>query len=58
MVVLLYFANCSEKEGCPEGKAKGILTASINFSEGRMEEAGELDHYIGVDTTRKEWAPF
>jgi len=25
----------------------GLLSASTNFSEGRMEEKGELDHYIG-----------
>ncbi|WP_414859252.1 AraC family transcriptional regulator [Paenibacillus haidiansis] len=30
----------------------GIISASANFSEGRMEEKGELDHYIGVATTR------
>ncbi|MCZ8511961.1 AraC family transcriptional regulator [Paenibacillus filicis] len=29
----------------------GLLNASANFSEGRMEEKGELDHYIGVATT-------
>lgn len=29
----------------------GILSASTNFSEGRMEEKGELDYYIGVATT-------
>ncbi|KGE17682.1 AraC family transcriptional regulator [Paenibacillus wynnii] len=29
----------------------GMLSASANFSEGRMEEKGELDHYIGVATT-------
>ncbi|QJD83033.1 AraC family transcriptional regulator [Cohnella herbarum] len=29
----------------------GIVSASTNFSEGRMEEQGELDHYIGVATT-------
>jgi AraC family transcriptional regulator len=29
----------------------GIIQASTNFSEGRMEEKGELDHYIGVATT-------
>ncbi len=32
---------------------KGIISASINFSEGRMEEKGELDHFIGVATTRE-----
>jgi len=30
----------------------GLISASTNFSEGRMEEKGELDHYIGVATTR------
>lgn len=29
----------------------GMLSASANFSEGRMQEEGELDHYIGVATT-------
>ncbi|MDR6553490.1 GyrI-like domain-containing protein [Paenibacillus qinlingensis] len=29
----------------------GFVSASTNFSEGRMEEKGELDHYIGVATT-------
>lgn len=28
----------------------GLISASTNFSEGRMEEKGELDHYIGVAT--------
>lgn len=31
----------------------GMLSASTNFPEGRMEEKGELDHYIGVATTEK-----
>ncbi|MGE7767507.1 AraC family transcriptional regulator [Peribacillus sp. NPDC096540] len=31
----------------------GLLSASANFSEGRLEEKGELDHYIGVATTRE-----
>lgn len=31
---------------------KGMIQASINFSEGRMEEKGELDQYIGVATTQ------
>jgi AraC family transcriptional regulator len=29
----------------------GMINASANFSEGRMEEKGELDHYLGVATT-------
>lgn len=32
-------------------KPLGLIQASANFSEGRMEEKGELDHYIGVATT-------
>ncbi|KAA6453519.1 AraC family transcriptional regulator [Bacillus swezeyi] len=31
----------------------GIIQASANFSEGRMEEEGELDHYIGAATTKE-----
>lgn len=31
----------------------GLLSASTNFSEDRMEEKGELDHYIGVATNNK-----
>lgn len=30
----------------------GLLSASVNFSECRMEEKGQLDHYIGVATTK------
>ncbi|AZN39044.1 AraC family transcriptional regulator [Paenibacillus albus] len=29
----------------------GIISASANFSDGRMQEQGELDHYIGAATT-------
>ena len=31
----------------------GLISASVNFSEGRMEEKGELDHYIGIATTKE-----
>ncbi|MBK5442218.1 MULTISPECIES: AraC family transcriptional regulator [unclassified Peribacillus] len=31
----------------------GLLSASANFSEGRLDEKGELDHYIGAATTRE-----
>jgi len=37
---------------------RGIISASTNFSEGRMEEKGELDHYIGVATSSNETADF
>ncbi len=36
----------------------GIISASTNFSEERMEEMGELDHYIGVATSKNEIAEF
>lgn len=36
----------------------GIISASTNFPEGRMEEKGELDHYIGVATSSNETAEF
>lgn len=32
---------------------QGLVSASVNFSEGRMEEKGELDHYIGAATTEE-----
>ncbi|NLS41061.1 AraC family transcriptional regulator [Bacillus subtilis] len=31
----------------------GLINASTNFSEGRAEEKGELDHYIGAATTKQ-----
>ncbi|HHV13063.1 MAG TPA: AraC family transcriptional regulator [Clostridiales bacterium] len=37
---------------------RGIISASTNFSEGRMEGEGELDHYIGVATSSNETADF
>ncbi len=37
---------------------RGIISASTNFSEGRMEEKGELDHYIGVATSSNDTADF
>lgn len=30
----------------------GLISSSANFSEGYLEEKGELDHYIGVATTK------
>ncbi|MFS0725768.1 AraC family transcriptional regulator [Paenibacillus sp. 1P07SE] len=37
---------------------RGMISASTEFSEGRMEEKGELDHYIGVATTQPAPAPY
>jgi len=36
----------------------GIISASVNFSEERMDEKGELDHYIGVATSSDEIVEF
>lgn len=36
----------------------GIISASTNFPEGRMEEKGELDHYLGVATSSNETEEF
>ncbi|MDW7659934.1 MAG: AraC family transcriptional regulator [Bacillota bacterium] len=36
----------------------GIISASTNFSEGRMDEKGELDHYIGVATSSDDTPDF
>lgn len=40
-------------KGLSNMEPSGIISASINFSEGRMEEKGGLDHYIGVATTKE-----
>ncbi|KNY29458.1 AraC family transcriptional regulator [Pseudobacteroides cellulosolvens] len=40
-----------ELKGLSNVEPLGLISASINFSEGRMEEKGELDHYVGVATT-------
>lgn len=37
---------------------RGIISASTNFSEERMEQKGELDHYIGVASSCKELEGF
>ena len=45
-------------KGLSNVEPTGIISASTNFSEGRMEEKGELDHYIGVATSSDETAEF
>ncbi len=50
--------KCLDEQAIKELKAlsdiepNGLISASANFSEGRMEERGEIDHYIGVATTK------
>lgn len=43
----------NELERLSNEEPLGIIQASINFDEGRMEEKGKLDHYIGVATTKE-----
>lgn len=40
-------------KGFSNVQPSGLISASTNFSEGRMEEIGELDHYIGAATTNE-----
>lgn len=42
-----------ELKGLSDMVPSGLISASVNFSEGRMDERGELDHYIGVATTQE-----
>lgn len=37
---------------------QGMISASVNFSEDRMDEKGELDHYIGVATTNETMSQY
>ncbi|MFC4303309.1 AraC family transcriptional regulator [Cohnella boryungensis] len=40
-------------KGLSNVQPSGLISASVNFGEGRMEEKGELDHYIGAATTKE-----
>lgn len=51
MLQSLDMAAITELKQLSNVEPRGILSASANFSEGRMQETGELDHYIGVATT-------
>ncbi|KRE35285.1 AraC family transcriptional regulator [Paenibacillus sp. Soil522] len=42
----------SQIKGLSNVQPSGLISASTNFSEGRMEEKGECDHYIGAATTQ------
>lgn len=39
-------------KGLSNVEPSGLISASVNFSTERMEEKGELDHYIGAATTK------
>lgn len=43
----------TELKALSDIEPSGLISASVNFSEGRMEEKGELDHYIGVASTNE-----
>ncbi|KHF39145.1 AraC family transcriptional regulator [Halalkalibacter okhensis] len=45
-------ATITQLKSLSNVEPKGLLSASTNFSEGRMEEKGDLDHYIGVATMK------
>lgn len=40
-------------KGLSNVQPPGLISASVNFGDGRMEEKGELDHYIGAATTHQ-----
>ncbi|MGG4400686.1 AraC family transcriptional regulator [Paenibacillus amylolyticus] len=40
-------------KGASNVQPLGLISASAHFSEGRMAEQGELDHYIGAATTKE-----
>ncbi|WP_338541138.1 AraC family transcriptional regulator [Paenibacillus tundrae] len=40
-------------KGLSNVQPHGLISASIHFSEDRMQEQGELDHYIGAATTKE-----
>ncbi len=50
--IIMYLKSISNIE------PKGMISASTNFSDGRMNEQGQLDHYIGVATTEENIADY
>ncbi|USG66657.1 AraC family transcriptional regulator [Brevibacillus ruminantium] len=45
--------NINKLKALSNVEPTGLIQASTNFSEDRMEEKGGLDHYIGVATTHQ-----
>lgn len=58
MYSLLTPAIIEQLKSLSDIEPKGIISASTNFSEERMEESGELDHYVGVATSNKKESGF
>ncbi|MEL7569783.1 MAG: AraC family transcriptional regulator [Eubacteriaceae bacterium] len=58
MTELLTPEVIKQLKGISDVEPTGIISASTNFPDGRMQEKGELDHYIGVGTSSDETAGF
>ena len=58
MTELLTPEVIKELKAISDVEPTGIISASTNFSEGRMQEKGELDHYIGVATSSDQTLEF
>jgi len=58
MIELLTPEVIKQLKAISDVEPRGIISVSTNFTEGRMEEKGELDHYIGVATSSVEIAEF
>jgi AraC family transcriptional regulator len=58
MYELLTLEIIKELKALSDIEPSGFISASTNFSEGRMEEKGQLDHYIGVATSSNETTKF
>ncbi len=58
MYELLTSDMIEELKALSDIQPSGFISASANFSEGRMEAKGELDHYIGVASSMKEVTAF
>ena len=58
MAAQLTMENILKLKSMSNIEPQGIVSASINFSEERMAEKGELDHYLGVLTTNRDYEGF
>ena len=58
MTQLLTIDSIMKLKSLSDVEPAGIISASANFSDGRMDEKGELDHYIGVATTSDDTMGF
>ncbi len=58
MTTLLTAEIVAELKALSNIEPQGIISASTNFSDDRMEGKGELDHYIGVASTNPDIGKF